>query len=251
MYSSTIKPQHAKPQHADLGVAATTAANTRTFRSCGLRVGLRLGTRTGALIFAMASLFSTSAVFAQDVSATDGTYTPIPEKQVPSEVQAFVESGTRAIAIERADLNGDGREDVLLVLQAKTARDDGTGFERRQRPLLILTRDAQGALRLRKRNDKLVMCPECGGLMGDPLQVVSAKDKSFRIEHYSGSGWRWSMNYQFNYSRRDDTWQLVRVEETSFHVSEPDKMEKDLVRTPPKDYGKIDIAEFDPEQLRD
>ena len=87
--------------------------------------------------------------------------------------------------------------------------------------------------------------------MGDPLQVVSAKDKSFRIEHYGGSGWRWSMNYQFNYSRRDDTWQLVRVEETSFHVSEPDKMEKDLVRMPPKDYGKIDIAEFDPEQLRD
>lgn len=236
-----------KPQHADLGVAAATAANTRTFSPRDLRVG----TRTGASIVAIAILFSTSIAFAQDESVTDGTYTPIPQKQVTSEIQAFVEPGTRAIAIERADLNGDGREDVLLVLQAKTARDDGTGFEQRQRPLLILTRDAKGALHLRKRNDKMVMCPECGGLMGDPLQTVSAKDKSFRIEHYGGSGWRWSVNYQFNYSRRDDTWQLVRVEETSFHVSDPETMEKDLVRTPPKDYGKIDIAEFDPAQLRD
>ncbi len=234
-------------QNADLGVAATTTPNSRKSISHKLRASMQ----ALALILATGAVFSTSSVFAQDESVTDGAYTPIPEKQVPSEIKAFVESGTRAIAIERADLNGDGREDVLLVLQAKIARDDGTGFEQRQRPLLILTRDAKGALHLRKRNDKMVMCPECGGMMGDPLQVVSAKTKSFRIEHYGGSGWRWSVNYQFNYSRRDDTWQLVRVEETSFHASDPETMEKNLVRTPPKDYGKIDIAEFDPAQLRE
>ena len=36
---------------------------------------------------------------------------------VPSEVQAFIEKGTTALAIERADLNRDTREDVILVLE--------------------------------------------------------------------------------------------------------------------------------------
>ncbi len=177
----------------------------------------------------------------------DGAYTPIAAKKVPAEIRPFVEAGTDAIAIERADLNGDGREDVLLVLQARHLRADADGFERRLRPLLILTRSEDGTLRLRKRNDKLAMCPECGGMMGDPLQSVVAKPKSFRVEHYGGSGWRWSLNYQFNYSRRDDTWQLVRIEKTSFHASEPEQAEKNVVLAPPKDYGKIDIADFDPE----
>jgi hypothetical protein len=241
-FSSTMKLRH-----ADLDATATTATQARKFTSRGPLTS----SWAYALMLAMGGVFSANILFAQDASASDGNNAPIPAKQVPSEIQAFVESGTHAIAIERADLNGDGREDVLLVLQANTARDDGTGFEQRQRPLLILTRDANGALRLRKRNDKIVMCPECGGIMGDPLQTVTAKAKSFRIEHYGGSGWRWSVNYQFNYSRRDDTWQLVRVEETSFHASDPETMEKDLVRMPPKDYGKIDIADFDPAQLRD
>lgn len=181
----------------------------------------------------------------------DGTYTPIRASDVPVELRPFVEAGTDAIAIERADLNGDGREDVLLVLQARRLRADADGFERRLRPLLILTRSEDGTLRLRKRNDKLAMCPECGGMMGDPLQSVIAKPKSFRIEHYGGSGWRWSLNYQFNYSRRDDTWQLVRIERTSFHASEPEQADKNVVLAPPKDYGKIDIADFDPDRMRD
>ena len=182
---------------------------------------------------------------------TDGTFTPIRASDVPAELRPFVEAGTDAIAIERADLNGDGREDVLLVLQARRLRADADGFERRIRPLLILTRGEDGTLRLRKRNDKLAMCPECGGMMGDPLQSVAAKPKSFRVEHYGGSGWRWSLNYQFDYSRRDDTWQLVRIEKTSFHASEPEQAEKNVVLKPPKDYGKIDIADFDPELMRD
>jgi hypothetical protein len=200
-----------------------------------------------AAMLSLANEFLATPAFAEDF----GMYTPIARERLPEEIRPFVEPGTRAIAIERSDLNGDGRQDALLVLQANAEKDDGTGFMKRARPLLILTRDAKGTLRLRKRNDKMVLCPECGGVHGDPLVVVEAKTKSFRIEHYGGSGWRWVVNYQFNYSRRDDTWQLVRIEETSFHISEPDEPETDRVRTPPKDYGKIDIADFDPDALDD
>ncbi|MBP6748797.1 MAG: hypothetical protein KA144_04080 [Xanthomonadaceae bacterium] len=208
-------------------------------------------THLTALCIATACATASIAPSIARADDTDGTFTPIRTSDVPAELRPFVEAGTDAIAIERADLNGDGREDVLLLLQARRLRADADGFERRIRPLLILTRSEDGTLRLRKRNDKLAMCPECGGMMGDPLQSVVAKPKSFRVEHYGGSGWRWSAHYQFNYSRRDDTWQLVRIEKTSFHASEPEQAEKSVVLTPPKDYGKIDIADFDPDRMRD
>ena len=69
------------------------------------------------------------------------------------------------------------------------------------------------------------------------------------MSHYGGSAWRRSVDYKFNYSRRDNTWQLVRVEETSFHASDPDTVEE-AVSTPPEHYGKIDIADFDPENWK-
>ena len=49
--------------------------------------------------------------------------------------------------------------------------------------------------------------------------------------------------------RLDQTWQLVRAEERSYHTSDPEKM-KTRVLTPPKDYGKVDIADFDQEHYK-
>jgi hypothetical protein len=40
----------------------------------------------------------------------------------------------------------------------------------------------------------------------------------------------------------------VRVTESSFHASEPNKA-KTTVRRPPKDFGKIGFAEFDPQKF--
>jgi hypothetical protein len=114
---------------------------------------------------------------------------------------------------------------------------------------LILVRHPGGALKEVKRNDRVVYCSTCGGMMGDPFQGVQAGPKTFTVSHYGGSGWRWSVDYTFKYSRRDNTWQLVRVAESSFHASAPDQG-KTAVYTPPKYYGKIDIAEFDPEHWK-
>ena len=85
--------------------------------------------------------------------------------------------------------------------------------------------------------------------MGDPFQGVEVEPKTFTVTHYGGSAWRWSVDYKFAYSRKDDTWQLVKVEESSFHASAPDKGEN-KTHTPPKDFGKIDFADFDPEKWK-
>jgi hypothetical protein len=171
------------------------------------------------------------------------------EVQVPAEVRPFVEAGTKAIALEAADLNGDGRGDFVLVLERENPAKDKDDFPVNQRPLLLLVRDADGRLAAAKRNERLVMCSQCGGVFGDPFEGVEAGRNTFTVNFYGGSNWRWKYSYRFNYSRLDRTWQLVRTEELSYHTSDPDKM-KTRVFTPPRDFGKIDVADFDPENYK-
>jgi len=165
---------------------------------------------------------------------------------VPDEVKPFVEQRTKPIALESADLNGDGLKDYILVLERENPLKDDDDFPKNERPLLILVRGADNKLTAAKRNESIVMCSKCGGMMGDPFEGVTVAKNTFTVTHYGGSAWRWSVDYKFNYSRIDKTWQLVRIEQTSFHASEPEKTLKRKVMTPPKNFGKVDIADFDP-----
>ena len=167
--------------------------------------------------------------------------------EVPVEVKPFVEQGTKPIALESADLNGDGSKDYVLVLERENpSLKDENDFPKNQRPLLILVRGADNKLTAAKRNELIVMWSACGGMMGDPFMGVTVARNSFTINHYGGSAWRWSVDYKFNYSRIDKTWQLVRIEEESFNANDPQKTRKRKIRTPPKNFGKVDIADFDP-----
>jgi hypothetical protein len=161
-------------------------------------------------------------------AAVDGT----------ADVEPFVEKNTTILAVERGDLNRDSREDAVLVLDPEDPDQP--------RPLLLLLRGTDGTLKLAKRSDKAVGCRQCGGIMGDPFQSVTIGKGRFTIEHYGGSSWRWSSSTTFAWSRRYQSWQLVRVEKASFHASDPSSEEKS-VHTPPRDFGLIDLSEFDPE----
>lgn len=167
--------------------------------------------------------------------------------KIPVEVQPFVEDGTRPIALESADLNGDSLKDYILVLEReKPTVKDEYDFPKNQRPLLILVRGVGNKLAEAKRNEVIVMCSECGGMMGDPFAGVTVGRNTFTVNHYGGSAWRWTADYKFNYSRIDKTWQLVRIEKTSFHATEPQKTLKRKIMTPGKHFGKVDLADFDP-----
>lgn len=153
-----------------------------------------------------------------------------------TELRPFIIKGMSLIDMEIADLNGDGQKDYVLVLE-DTQND--------LRPLLILIRDNNNELKQVKRNDKIILGPHDGGMLGDPFVGIQAESKSFSVSHYGGSRWRWSTDYTFRYSRLDDTWQLVRAEESEFDAAH-DEGGKTRVLVPPRDYGKIDIADFDP-----
>jgi hypothetical protein len=157
---------------------------------------------------------------------------------VPPQIAPFVEKGTRPILLEKGDLDGDGISDCILVLEEKEAE-----YERR-RILRILLGTAAGGFKAAKRSESAVRDDRCGGTLGDCLQGVIVTPRQFVIGEYGGSGWRWSREATFRYSRRDRTWQLVEVTEQSFHVGNPEKVEV-TTHKPPRDFGKIDIEEYD------
>lgn len=167
--------------------------------------------------------------------------------KIPAELKPFIELNSKAIALESADLNGDGIKDYILVLERENPTEkDEYDYPVNQRPLLILIRGKDKKLTEVTRNEKAVMCSSCGGMMGDPFMGIDIAKNTFTVDHYGGSSWRWSANYKFDYSRIDKTWQLVKIEEESFHASDQNNTMKRRVLTPPKDFGKVDIADFDP-----
>ena len=153
--------------------------------------------------------------------------------ELPAALTPFVAAGTRPIEVVAADLNGDGVKDFLLVLEHATADSDDEG----DRELLIIVRQPDGSLVVARRSKGAVPG-------GDDFQGIQAKPKSFIIETYGGHSWRTSTGSTFTYSRRDRTWQLTRVQISTFHVSNPDQITTHVFH-PPGDFGKIDIENFE------
>ena len=192
-----------------------------------------------SLIFTI-FFFSTPA-FAEDAAEFDPV-TPTPSIEVPQDIAAIIPAGYGLIEFERGDLNGDGLQDYLAVVEKKTS--DFMDVE--QRPLLVITARKDGSFKLAARGDKVVFCSTCGGVMGDPFTGLEVKRNRFTVHMYGGSNWRWAYDYTFAYSVRDDAWQLVESVETNHHMTSPDEEEVSTYK-PPKDFGKINLQDFDPD----
>jgi hypothetical protein len=194
--------------------------------------------RLSKYLFVSTLLFLPGAVFCQN-----------DEIKVPAEVKPFVEKGKVPIALETGDLNADGRKDFILVTSEVVPEDaefeEGAGA----RSVLLLIRQSSGSLSMAARNDDIVYCKVCGGVFGDPFAGVSIQGTRFTINNYGGSNDRWSYSYTFAYSRRDASWQLVRVENTTFHALDPKRTTRTRIYTPPKSFGLINFADLDPDNF--
>jgi hypothetical protein len=171
------------------------------------------------------------------------------EVKVPDEVRRFVDKGRIPIALETGDLNADRKKDLILVISEVVPEnapyEEGAGA----RSVLILIGESDGSLSLAARNDTVAYCKNCGGVYGDPFAGVTIRGTRFTVSNYGGSNSRWSYSYTFAYSRRDRNWQLVRAEESTFHALEPERTTRTRIYTPPKNFGLIAFADFDPDNF--
>lgn len=168
---------------------------------------------------------------------------------IPAETAVFIEKGYRINSWASADLNGDKLSDYLVVLEKQKNSPEDKDITSKQRPILILLRQPDLSLKLTRRNDKAVSCSTCspGGMTIEGYEKITAKSNAFSIVNQNGgTAFHNIYTHTFGYSKRDNTWQLIRVEARAIDMRTLDDTSIDTY-TPPKDFGKIDFSDFDPE----
>jgi hypothetical protein len=198
--------------------------------------------------------FATPPLLTSWVSYADGSRSRV---YVPIEISSFAEKGYRIIEWISSDLNGDGLDDYLVAIEKQQKeilgeKDPEIGVDSAHRSVLIIIRQPDKSLKLVKRNDFVASCTTCFDFYTDDsfAQIIAAQ-RTFSIRRESrGTAFLNIFTYTFGYSRRDNTWQLIRVEEKyEAQTSRDESFVK--IYTPPKDFGKIDFANFDPDSYQE
>lgn len=130
------------------------------------------------------------------------------------------------------DLNNDKIKDLVLILKHNQEDDN---FDT-TRPLLLLEGNNQGLYRLMAKNDNVVLCKICGGVFGDPYDGISINNRTFSIEHYGGSRFRWTRIITFKFDKSSNQFILKSDAGIVYDNGNPDK------KTEKRSYNKIDFG---------
>ena len=141
---------------------------------------------------------------------------PSPGAEVPEEALSLLDlaEGETVLECASGDLDGDGREDLAVVVDRN--EEDPTGERRgRVRELCVLYGE-DGGYRLGERSTTLLLRSEEGGIFGDPYDGVFI-DNGLKIHFYGGSSYRWSISLLFSW--QDGGLILTQAEETGSNVA--------------------------------
>jgi hypothetical protein len=203
----------------------------------------------GLILFILAIVVVAAGSFPVAAQKINAVREGEPEFQLPDEVKLFVEAGTKAIAYAKSDLNGDGTLDYIVVLEKLREPEEEVYADTSARPTLIIVRDKDEKLSLAARSERVVFCATCAGGMGDAFDDITIERGGFSITNRGGNRERWIEIYEFKYSRRDDNWLLARVVDMNYDSTNPNPVYKKTY-TSPKHFGKINFADFDPENFK-
>ncbi len=199
---------------------------------------LSLGITTLLLISGQILSQTTTNVGLKNIDLTKTT------ERLKTYILTFVPKDYSILDTATGNLNLDEYPDMILVLKKNgEERTSNVVDHPEKRPLIILVGQPDGTFKLVARNDNTVYCIDCGGMMGDPYQGITIKNGYFSIEHYGGSAWRWTRIITYKYSKAKNYWFLHKDGSDSFHASEPEKVESEILTT--RNFGKVPFDKFD------
>lgn len=164
------------------------------------------------------------------------------EIKIPTEAQLFVINGFEPLDYITGDLNGDKKADAILILK-QPGEDTFDMDAAAPRPLILLLRQADGKLKQVIRNDKAIMCRQCGGVFGDPYAGTKIAANSFTLSFYGGSNWRWENDYRFVYKSIKKNWYLVKESQANYHTSDPEHSKNVIIEQ--SELGEVLMEKFD------
>ncbi len=163
--------------------------------------------------------------------------------QVATESSAFDTLITEDYEVFFSDtLNTDQKTFVIAGL--RLANEDSLIYEAETttmlvRPLVILEKQTSGIFDIALRNDKVLLCPDCGGVMGEPLQGIDITERNFTINHSGGSRFRWTRNITFEYDLAAGEWYLFSDQGVSFDSLNPEEEYEQMLYTLIEEGEKI------------
>lgn len=166
----------------------------------------------------------------------------IDNENLTEELKAFIPDGYDYLGHKYGDLNKDDRPtDAILALKSKEEEEES--MDELPRPLLVLVRDMQNKLQLKARNDAVVLCSICGGVMGDPFQAIAIKNGYFSVEQSGGSRYRWLDVTTFKYDEEKQDWYLHKKGNESYDSLQEGK--KETTTLTKDDFGIIAFKDFE------
>lgn len=151
---------------------------------------------------------------------------------------SFIPKGYSVLDSASGYLNKDAYKDLVLILKINNEDDN----KDTTRPLLLLAGRADGLYMQLEKNNNVVLCAGCGGVLGDPYTGITIKNGFFSIEHYGGSNWRWSRIITFKYDTATKKFKLHRDAGVSFHTSQPNKQKTEVYNK--EQYGKLLFTDY-------
>jgi len=162
---------------------------------------------------------------------------PAPARDKASELTPFIPKSAQLHLSARGDLDADGDEDALLVL------DDGrAGSADVPRTLRLLLRDADGRLQVAVDSPRAIPCRRCGGMAGDPLQSIRIERSGFVLRVEGGSRALWSSEFRFVHVPASGDWRLAGVRHVALDRADGRGAERVL---PADEIGAVSLARFD------
>lgn len=162
---------------------------------------------------------------------------------VLSGISEFISQDYKVLFLTLGDLNNDGIEDVILVLN-KEGEDSLSTYENPlKRKLLLFLGQKDKTYKLAAQNENVVYYYGYDMNFKESFEDISIVKGTFSVSHYGGFAQRWGRTDVFAYDPSDKNWYLTRDEYSTFDVTSEDGATEETILSE-KDFGRIPFEKF-------
>ena len=136
----------------------------------------------------------------------------------------FVPHGWDEKVVVEADLNGDQRDDVAMVISWTSRPPGDVDSNRKEHVLVLALRQDDGSLKRSAVSDGAILDDFEGGVLGYPFQELRVERGAVVIEHYGGSRNRWEISTRYRYEK--GRWVLIGRTDVDTDVHYPEFIDK-------------------------